>query len=101
MKAVPIKATLYSQSQLKRRPCISLNSSRNREYLTDILHITMSPQRFHQITFASCPLNQMQQITQPALLHLVELLQAEMQTPQLASQIFVLGVGKLTDEFPI
>lgn len=65
--------------------------------LTSYLHLTVQPSALHpnmaeQIQSVTLPFNHSQMVSDPSILHLLHLLQAEMQAPQLMNQMFVSSI---------
>jgi hypothetical protein len=61
------------------------------------LHLTLDPSVIdsnmaEHIKSIALPFNYSQTVSDPAILHLLQLLQAEMQAPQLMSQLFVSSI---------
>jgi hypothetical protein len=67
------------------------------QMLTSHLHLTLHPGAIdsnmaEHIKSIALPFNYSQTVSDPAILHLLQLLQAEMQAPQLMSQLFVSSI---------
>lgn len=67
------------------------------QMLTSHLHLTINPSAIdsnmaEHIKSIALPFNYSQMVSDPAILHLLQLLQAEMQAPQLMSQLFVSSI---------
>jgi hypothetical protein len=65
--------------------------------LTPELHLTVNPSKLEpnlaaQIKSMTLPFHCSQPVSDPAILHLVHLLQTELQTPKIASQMFISSI---------